>query len=48
MPSKIAILEDDYRRTETMRSCLRRLFPLYEINVFDGAPEMIRWLESNH
>ena len=30
-----------------MQSCLQRLFPLYEVCVFDGAPEMIRWLARN-
>jgi hypothetical protein len=30
-----------------MRSCLQQLFPSYEVNVFDGASEMIRWLKSH-
>jgi len=30
-----------------MQSCLQQLFPSYEVNVFDGAPEMIRWLRSH-
>jgi hypothetical protein len=30
-----------------MRSFLQRIFPSYEVTVFDGAPEMIRWLKSH-
>ncbi len=41
----IAILEDDARRTETMRAWIE--FSGLQAAFFDNAPEMISWLPEN-
>ena len=41
---RIAILEDDAARTYEFSACIRECFPDYKIEVFDNAPDMIRWL----
>jgi CheY-like chemotaxis protein len=43
----IAILEDNPERREAMRSCLKDRFYQYEIQFFDGAAEMIRFLDDH-
>ena len=43
----IAILEDDRRRIEMMRSCLGEIAPAMDVSVFDSAHAMIAWLEAH-
>src|SRR6266568_2788161 len=43
----IAILEDDPRRTETMKEVLEDAGSKYELRFFDNAPEMIAWLDQH-
>jgi hypothetical protein len=47
VPAYIAILEDDPRRLSSMRECVARHLPAYEIAAFDNADEMIVWLEDH-
>ncbi len=47
MPMKIAILEDDGRRTEAMRDRLADRFWQFEHVFFDSAGEMTEYLERN-
>jgi CheY-like chemotaxis protein len=46
MAMVIAILEDNVERREAMRSCLEDRFHQYEVRFFEGAAEMLRFL--NH
>jgi len=44
---KIVILEDNSDRQAAMRACLADRFYTFEPHFFDGAEEMIRFLEAN-
>ena len=44
---KIVVLEDNHERQAEMGRCLRDRFHQYEIVFFDGAKEMIAYLEKS-